>query len=249
MELPGRYFSNNVVKTVALLAALDACDVRRIVFSSSCFGLRHTVHPAGRRTASACRPRARTPRASSWSSACSSWYDACRATRSVSLRYFNASGAELDGRFGEDWTVTLNLVPLVMKAAVGRTPDIKVFGTDYDTPDGTAIRDYVHVIDLADAHIRALDLLERGGESTVVNLGTGRGSSVFEVIDAARRVSGREIPVEKLGRRAGDPVAVYADLHRADEVLGWRPRYGIDEIIESAWRWHSNHPDGVLVLK
>ena len=120
-----------------------------------------------------------------------------------------------------------------------------MFGTDYDTPDGTAIRDYVHVVDLADAHIRALELLERGGESTVVNLGTGRGSSVFEVIDAARRVSGREIPIDEAGpagRRSGR--GLRRQLHRADEVLGWRPRYGIDEIIESAWRWHSTHPDG-----
>src|SRR4029077_16256823 len=150
----------------------------------------------------------------------------------------------LDGQFGEDWRVTLNLVPLVMKAAIGITPDVKVFGTDYDTPDGTAIRDYVHVIDLADAHVRAIDHLERGGDSTVVNLGTGKGSSVFEVIDVANRVSGREIPVEKLGRRAGDPVAVYADLRRAHDVLGWTPQFGIDEIIESAWKWHSTHPEG-----
>ena len=162
------------------------------------------------------------------------WTDTLRVNRLPSF----------DGQFGEDWRMTLNLVPLVMKAAVGVTPDVKVFGTDYDTPDGTAIRDYVHVIDLADAHVRAIDHLERGGESTVVNLGTGQGSSVFEVIDVAGRVSGREIPVEKLGRRAGDPVAVYADLRRAQDVLGWTPQFGIDEIIESAWKWHSSHPDG-----
>ena len=211
MELPGRYFDNNVVKTVALLAALDACDVRRVVFSSSCsvYGT-PTILPVDEQHPLA--PESPYAESKLIVERMLSWYDKCRDTGSVSLRYFNAAGATLDGQFGEDWRVTLNLVPLVMKAAVGITPDVKVFGTDYDTPDGTAIRDYVHVIDLADAHVRAIDHLERGGDSTVVNLGTGTGSSVFEVIDVANRVSGREIPVEKLGRRAGDPVAVYADL-------------------------------------
>jgi UDP-glucose-4-epimerase GalE len=172
------------------------------------------------------------------------WYDRCRELRSVSLRYFNAAGATPDGDFGEDWRVTLNLVPLVMKAAVGRTPEVQVFGTDYDTPDGTAIRDYIHVIDLADAHVRAIDLLERGAPSTTLNLGTGRGSSVLEVIDAAARASGRAIPVQKVGRRAGDPVAVYADNRKAVDALAWKPRYDLDEIVAHAWRWHSTHPDG-----
>ena len=216
MELPGRYFDNNVVKTVALLAALDACDVRRVVFSSSCsvYGT-PTILPVDEQHPLA--PESPYAESKLIVERMLSWYDKCRDTGSVSLRYFNAAGATLDGQFGEDWRVTLNLVPLVMKAAVGITPDVKVFGTDYDTPDGTAIRDYVHVIDLADAHVRAIDHLERGGDSTVVNLGTGKGSSVFEVIDVANRVSGREIAVEKLGRRAGDPVAVYADLERAHD--------------------------------
>jgi UDP-glucose 4-epimerase len=164
--------------------------------------------------------------------------------RSVSLRYFNAAGASLDGRFGEDWRVTLNLVPLVMKAALGHAPAVKIFGTDYDTPDGTAIRDYVHVVDLADAHLRALDHLERGGASAIVNLGTGTGSSVLEVIEASQRISGREIRVEKCARRAGDPTAVYADRRRAAHLLGWQAKYGLDDVLASAWRWHSNKPDG-----
>ncbi len=243
MELPGRYFDNNVVKTVALLATLDACDVRRVVFSSSCsvYGT-PTILPVDEQHPLA--PESPYAESKLIVERMLSWYDKCRDTGSVSLRYFNAAGATLDGQFGEDWGLTLNLVPLVMKAAVGITPDVKVFGTDYDTPDGTAIRDYVHVIDLADAHVRAIDHLERGGHSTVVNLGTGEGSSVLEVIYVANRVSGREIPVEKLGRRAGDPVAVYADLRRARDVLGWTPQFGIDEIIESAWKWHSSHPNG-----
>jgi UDP-glucose-4-epimerase GalE len=246
VELPGRYFDNNVAKSAALLDTLDACKVRTIVFSSSCsvYGTPSQLpvdesHPLA--------PESPYAESKLMVEKMLSWYDTSRATRSVSLRYFNAAGADLDGAHGEDWRVTLNLVPLVMKAAVGSTPDIKVFGTDYDTPDGTAIRDYVHVVDLADAHVRAIDYLQRGGASTVVNLGTGRGSSVLEVIDVARQVSGREIPIDKLGRRAGDPVAVYADLRRAADVLGWQAQYGLDVIIESAWRWHSTHPDGYPV--
>jgi UDP-glucose 4-epimerase len=243
MEQPGRYFANNVAKTVSFLATLDACDVRRIVFSSSCsvYGT-PTVLPVDEGHPLA--PESPYAESKLIVEQILAWYDTCRGTRSMSLRYFNAAGATLDGRFGEDWRVTLNLVPLVMKSALGKTPAVKVFGTDYDTPDGTPIRDYVHVVDLADAHVRAIDALDRGAGSTVVNLGTGKGSSVLEVIDAASRVSDRQVPIDKVGRRPGDPVAVYADNRKAAEVLGWHPQYGIDEIIESAWRWHSSHPDG-----
>jgi UDP-glucose 4-epimerase len=172
------------------------------------------------------------------------WYDASHGLRSVSMRYFNAAGASADNRIGEDWTVTLNLIPLVMKAAVGRIPHISIYGTDYPTPDGTAIRDYVHVDDLADAHVRALDHLEHGGSTDAINLGTGAGSSVRQVIDTARRVSGVDIPVIETDRRPGDPVAVYGDNRRAGEVLGWKPSRDLEEIVASAWRWHSTHPDG-----
>src|SRR5205085_9666480 len=134
------------------------------------------------------------------------WFELSHGLHSVTLRYFNAAGAALEGDIGEDWTRTQSLVPLVMKAALGRSPALKVFGTDYPTPDGTAIRDYVHVIDLADAHIRALRYLRDGGDSTVVNLGTGRGSSVLEVIAAARGASGRDFPVDLVDRRPGDPI-------------------------------------------
>src|SRR5678815_93983 len=141
------------------------------------------------------------------------WYGESYGLRWMALRYFNAAGAAPDGEIGEDHDPESHLIPLVIGAAMGTRPPVKIFGTDYDTPDGTAIRDYVHVLDLAEAHVRAIEHLERGEASTIVNVGTGKGSSVFEVIDIANRVSGREIPVEKLGRRPGDPVAVYAD-HR-----------------------------------
>jgi UDP-glucose 4-epimerase len=243
MEVPQRYFANNVAKSIALLETLESCGVERFVFSSSCsvYGT-PTVLPVDESHPLA--PESPYAESKRLVEHMLEWYDRCRGLRSVSLRYFNAAGATPDGAFGEDWRVTLNLVPLVMKAAIGKAGDIKVFGTDYETPDGTAIRDYVHVADLADAHVKAIELLERGGASTVVNLGTGKGSSVFEVIDAARRVSGRDIVVDEVARRPGDPVAVYADNRKAAAVLSWRPRYGIEEIIESAWRWHSTHPDG-----
>lgn len=243
MEKPERYFANNVAGTNALLDALGRAGVRRIVFSSSCavYGTPTQLpvgedHPLG--------PESPYGESKRMVEQMLAWYDACHALRSVSLRYFNAAGASADGRIGEDWTVTLNLVPLVMKAALGLAPALTVFGTDYDTPDGTAIRDYVHVDDLADAHVRALDHLEASGETTALNLGTGTGSSVKDVIESARRASGLAIPVTYGPRRSGDPVAVYGDNRRAGEVLGWKPRHGLDKVISTAWRWHSTNPDG-----
>jgi UDP-glucose-4-epimerase GalE len=167
------------------------------------------------------------------------WFDTCHQFRSVSLRYFNAAGAAMDGSLGEDWSMTLNLVPLAMKALLGAAGPLRVFGTDYPTPDGTAIRDYIHVDDLADAHLRALDYLRAGGTTTAFNLGTGHGSSVREVLAAAERAAGRPVPAEDGPRRAGDPVALWADSSKAKELLGWEARYGLDEIVGSAWQWHS----------
>jgi UDP-glucose 4-epimerase len=150
-----------------------------------------------------------------------------------------------DASIGEDWTLTLNLIPLVMKAALGKAPQIRVFGTDYPTPDGTAIRDYIHVLDLADAHIKALEFLQTNDQSEVFNLGTGHGSSVQEILTTAKRISGVNIPIKYTDRRPGDPVAVYADNTKARTMLGWEPQYSLEQIISSAWRWHSSHPDGL----
>jgi UDP-glucose 4-epimerase len=166
------------------------------------------------------------------------------ALRSVSLRYFNAAGASADSRIGEDWSESANLVPVAMKATLGRRNSLQVFGDDYPTPDGTCIRDYIHVDDLADAHVKALDYLAAGGATTALNVGTGEGSSVMQVIEATARVSGREVPHQIVARRAGDPVTVYADPTLVRETLGWEATMGLDEIIESAWAWHSTHIDG-----
>lgn len=243
MENPQRYFVNNVANAVELLSTLTAAGVRRWVFSSTCavYGTPENVpvtedEPLG--------PESPYGESKLMFEKVLKWYDKCHGVSSVSLRYFNAAGASIDGHIGEDWTVSLNLVPLVMKAALERGPKIKVFGTDYPTPDGTAIRDYIHVDDLAEAHVLALDHLERGGASEVFNLGTGTGSSVFDVIAATERASGVAVPRELAPRRAGDPVRIFADNSKARRVLGWQPVYGIDEIVASAWRWHSTRPDG-----
>jgi UDP-glucose-4-epimerase GalE len=243
MEQPGRYFRNNVSKTADLIETLDSLGVDRFVFSSSCavYGTPGHVPVAEDAPIGPESPYGESKAAVE---RILSWYDRCRGLRSVSLRYFNAAGAWPDGSLGEDWTLTLNLVPLVMKAAAGRRPPLQVFGTDYPTPDGTAIRDYVHVIDLAVAHLRALELLESGGETTAINLGTGHGASVLEVLAAAERAIGHPVPHELAPRRPGDPVALFSETRRSRELLGWDTDYELDAIVASAWAWHSTHLDG-----
>ncbi len=243
MEQPGRYFANNVGAANALFDAAQGAGVRHVVFSSTCavYGTPQRLpvdeaHPFG--------PESPYGESKRMAEDVLRWYDRAHDVRSVSLRYFNAAGASASGLIGEDWTVTLNLVPVVMKAALGRIPQLTVFGTDYPTRDGTAVRDYVHVDDLADAHVRALDYLEAGGETTAINLGTGVGSTVREVLDCARRVSGIDIPSVDVDRRAGDPTEVYGDNRRAHELLGWRADRNLETIVASAWQWHSTHPDG-----
>ena len=243
MHEPEKYFRNNVGGSLGLLEALRRSGVRRVVFSSTAatYGTPKTL-PVPEDHALV--PESPYGESKLMVERILHWYDTAHDLRSVSLRYFNAAGASRDARIGEDWTVTTNLIPLVMKAALGRIPVLQVFGTDYATPDGTAIRDYIHVDDLADAHLKALEYLEHDGATTVINVGTGAGSSVQEVIDMARKVSGVDIPVAYVGRRAGDPVAVYADNRKARDVLGWLPDHSLENIMASAWAWHSGCPDG-----
>ncbi len=160
--------------------------------------------------------------------------------RSVSRRYFNAAGASLDGVIGENWSVTTNLVPLVMKAALGVSGPVQVFGNDYPTPDGTGIRDYIHVEDLARAHVAALDYLAAGGASTTLNLGTGVGSSVLDILVRTANEAGHEVPYEMVERRVGDPAVVFADPSAAERVLGWTSKLTLDDIIQSAYAWHAS---------
>ena len=247
MSKPWRYFGNNVAKSASLLETLHETGVTRVVFSSTCavYGTPERV-PVGEDAA--IQPESPYGESKAMTERALSWYDRCVGLRSVSLRYFNAAGAWPDGSIGEDWTVTINLIPLLMKSALGRRGPLEIYGTDYPTPDGTAIRDYVHVVDLANAHVKALEYLESGGATTVVNLGTGVGSSVREVLTEAERVIGHPVPHELVGRRPGDPVALYADNTRAKDLLGWSPESDLRDILASAWAWHSTHVNGYDVV-
>lgn len=235
---PALYFANNVGTSIGLVQAMLTAGVRSLVFSSTCA----VYGPPNRLPIveeDAVDPATPYGESKLLVERMLRWFDRCNDLRSVSLRYFNAAGAAPDGRIGEDWSEAVNLVPMVMKAAAGRITALKVYGQDYPTPDGTAVRDYIHVMDLAEAHVRALDYLQQGGMSEIINVGTGRGSSVLEVVAAARQATGRAIPVEHAGRRDGDLPAVWADSSRAQRILGWHASRDLRDIVESAWRWHS----------
>jgi UDP-arabinose 4-epimerase len=171
------------------------------------------------------------------------WHGVAHGLRWMALRYFNAAGADPDGELGEDHEPETHLMPLAIEAALGRRAAVDVFGTDYPTRDGTAVRDYVHVTDLADAHVRALRHVLGGSASDALNLGTGRGHSVLEVLEAVKRAAGRPVATRLAPRRAGDPAELFADPSRAREVLGWEPRLSdLDTLVATAWRWHRTQP-------
>jgi UDP-glucose-4-epimerase GalE len=243
MRVPGKYFRTNMGGTLSLLEAMVQHNVHPIVFSSSCsiFGTPQTLPVA---EDAPFHPESVYGESKLMCETLLKWYDQAQNIRYAALRYFNAAGASLDNAIGENWNYTQNLIPLVMKAALGSTPSITVFGTDYPTPDGTCIRDYIHVVDLAVAHVKALEYIIQTDSSTAYNLGTGKGNSVQEVIDATRRISGRDFKVEYGPRRPGDPTAIYADCSKAERELGWKTQYGLEAILETAWRWHSTHPYG-----
>ena len=240
---PGKYFDNNVHGTLRLLEAMRHEGVKQLVFSSTAavYGNPEVLPVV---ETAVLRPENPYGESKLQVERMLPWYDQAAGLRWVALRYFNAAGAVADGSIGEDPRHASNLIPLVMKAATGRAPTIKVFGTDYPTPDGTCIRDYIHVLDLADAHLKALDFLVSQNRSDVFNLGTGKGASVKEVLTAATQAAGKPIPTEFVARRPGDPVSVWADNAKARTLLKWTPRYGLPEIVETAWKWHSTHPDG-----
>ncbi len=239
---PELYYRNNVGGTLALLGAMRAAGVERIVFSSTCavYGIPDKV-PIGEDTPLApVNPYGETKLAIERALA---WYRGAYGIRSVALRYFNAAGADPDGEIGEDHAPETHLIPLVLRAALGQAGPVGIFGTDYPTADGTAVRDYIHVADLADAHVKALDYLAAGGDNAVFNLGTGSGHSVRQVIDAAERLGGRPVPRHETARRPGDPPALVADPGRARAALGWQAtRSDLDTIIGTALAWHRAHP-------
>ena len=238
---PKKYFWNNVVGTLRLLDALIDAGVPHIVFSSSAavYGdpLKVPIpedHPT--------RPVNPYGETKLMMERTLEWYGGAYGLRWMALRYFNAAGADPEGALGEDHEPESHLIPLVIRAAMGRIPYVEIFGTDYPSADGTAIRDYIHVTDLADAHVQALEHLARGGESLAVNLGTGQGHTVREVIAAVERVAKVTPPTRNAPRRAGDAPALIADPAKAMRVLNWKPKLSeIDQIVESAWKWHNKH--------
>jgi len=236
MTDPFKYYENNVSATNVLLSAMAHCNVQNIVFSS-------TAATYGDVTAALITEDLPTVPTSTYGGTklameqMISWYGVAHGLSAVALRYFNVAGAHPSGAIFEKHDPETHLIPIVLQVAAGERPQIQVFGDDYPTADGTCIRDYIHVMDLADAHIKAMAYLVKGGASTVCNLGNGEGFSVLEIIEAARTVTGHEIPTQITERRAGDPAKLIASSSRAKEMLGWSPKYlDIKDIIESAWR-------------
>jgi UDP-arabinose 4-epimerase len=237
---PRKYFRNNVVNTLNLLDAMVDAGVKNLVFSSTCatYGEPREVPIAESHPQRPVNPYGESKLAVE---KILHWYAGAYGIRFAALRYFNAAGADPDGELGEDHDPETHLIPLAIAAALGQG-QLSIFGTDYPTVDGTAIRDYIHVADLAGAHWLALLHLERAGGSLRLNLGTGKGHSVRQVIAAVERISGRKVPVQEAGRRAGDPPVLVADAREAANVLRWRPDYpDLETIVEHAFRWHERH--------
>ncbi|HIK44719.1 MAG TPA: UDP-glucose 4-epimerase GalE [Leptolyngbyaceae cyanobacterium M65_K2018_010] len=235
---PSKYYENNVVGTLSLLDAMVAAGVKTFVFSSTCatYGVPQALPIPESHPQNPINPYGATKLMVERILAD---YDKAYDLHSVCFRYFNAAGAHPNGLLGEDHDPETHLIPLVLQTALGKRESISIYGTDYPTPDGTCVRDYIHVCDLADAHILGLEYLLKGGESTVFNLGNGNGFSVRQVIDAATRVTGKPIPVVEAERRPGDPPALVGGSDRARSILGWNPQYSdLDTILSHAWRWH-----------
>ncbi|WP_191831742.1 UDP-glucose 4-epimerase GalE [Pseudomonas fluorescens] len=239
---PGKYYQNNVAATLTLLQAMVRAGINQLIFSSSAavYGSPQYVPIGEDHPKAAINPYGR-----------SKWmveqiledFDRAYGLKSVCLRYFNAAGADPEGELGECHEPETHLLPLILQAASGRRNDVTVFGRDYDTPDGTCIRDYVHVADLVSAHSLAVDYLLAGGASTAFNLGNGLGFSVQQVIDAACAVTGRQIITHDAPRRAGDPPRLVADASKAKAVLGWQPRFAsLEKIVSHAWHWEQQYP-------
>jgi UDP-glucose 4-epimerase len=238
MQNPSKYFRNNVANGLNLLDAMIAAGIKNLIFSSTCaiFGPPERV-PIDETLPM--RPINPYGESKLMFENVLRWYNAIHGLKFVSLRYFNAAGAS--ARFGEHHRLETHLIPNVLKVALGEKPHVEIYGTDYETPDGTCIRDYIHILDLARAHILALD----SKKSEFYNLGTGGGSSVREVIDAGRKITGHSIPVVEKPRRPGDPPRLIASSQKIQKELGWNPQFqSLNAIIESAWKWHQKFPNG-----
>jgi len=240
---PLKYYDNNVGGSISMLKAMNRHGVDKIVFSS-------TAAVYGEPEKQPIEETDRTEPTNPYGETklaiekMLKWSDGAYGIRYVALRYFNAAGANTEVGIGEDHSPESHLIPLVLKTALGQRSHIGVFGDDYPTPDGTCVRDYIHVRDLAEAHLLALEYLDKGGKSDAFNLGSGEGYSVKQIIDTSRRITGREIPAVIEPRRAGDPSVLIASNKKAAAVLGWKPLRDLEQIIADAWNWHLSHPEG-----
>ena len=244
MEKPLLYFNNNVYGMQVLLEAMVRHGVDKIVFSSTAATYGEPKRVPVHEDDETC-PTNTYGETKLTMEKMMKWVSRANGVRYVSLRYFNAAGALPDGSIGEDHKTETHLIPLILQVPTGRRDHITVFGDDYPTPDGTCLRDYIHVVDLADAHVLALEYLRKGGASDIFNLGNGQGFSVKEMIAAAEKATGRSIKVEIGARRAGDPAQLIASSEKARTVLGWKPQFtDVEQVIGSAWKWHESHPHG-----
>ena len=237
---PAKYYNNNVCNTINLLDVMRKYKVNNIIFSSTCatYGIPEKMPITEDMPQNPVNPYGATKK---MVERILEDYHKAYGVQYCCLRYFNAAGADPDGEIGESHTPETHLIPLILDAASGKRESISIFGTDYPTEDGTCIRDYIHVTDLADAHIRALEYLKQGGESTCFNLGNGNGDSVRHVIEVVKQVTGKEFKVKEEKRRAGDPPVLIGSAEKAEKVLGWKPKYAeIETIVEHAWKWHEN---------
>ncbi|MDP4182414.1 MAG: UDP-glucose 4-epimerase GalE [Bacillota bacterium] len=241
---PLKFYNNNVISTLNLLSAMNEAGVKKIVFSSTAatYGEPENVPIIESDKTLPTNPYGETKLTVEKAL---KWADKCLGIKHVILRYFNASGAHISAKIGEDHNPETHLIPIILQVALGKRDDIKIFGNDYGTPDGTCIRDYIHVTDLADAHVRALNKLRADNTSEIYNLGNGKGFSVKEVIDIARKVTGQPIKEVLAPKRTGDPAILVASSQKIINELKWAPRYDkLETIIETAWNWHKSHPKG-----
>ena len=244
MEKPLKYYDNNICGTKILLDAMVAHGVKKAVFSSTAatYGEPERIPILESDKTSPTNPYGETKLSME---KMFKWAGQAHDIRYVSLRYFNACGAHISGEIGEDHTPESHLIPLILQVPNGQREYVSIYGGDYDTKDGTCVRDYIHVTDLAQAHILALKYLDKGNKSNIFNLGNGEGFTVKEVIETARKVTGHPIPAKVTPRRQGDPAKLVAASDKARKILGWTPEHdSLEEIISTAWNWHKNHPDG-----
>lgn len=244
MKEPYQYYHNNVYGTLCLLEQMNKYGVNKIIFSSTAATYGEPEHVPILET-DRTLPTNTYGETKLAMEKMMHWFDVAHGVKYVALRYFNAAGAHESGKIGEDHNPETHLVPLILQVPLGQREHISIFGDDYDTPDGTCIRDYLHVSDLADAHLLALDKLRAGGDSDVYNLGSGTGFSVKEMVEVARQVTGHPIPAKIVERRAGDPAVLIASSDKIKKELGWNPKKDkVEAIIADAWNWHKAHPNG-----